>query len=210
MRARRRRLWLWRRAAVTRQRQRRSEPTSREHGRCSVSTWLGWGFRVVGPPRTAGTRAPDRRWRRATLRGRSRDVPKPGRRWRARSPPARAARCTADARRPCSGSGAQDARLMVIGEAPGAEEDRQGEPFVGPAGQLLNAMLGAIGLRARRSLHREHLEVPAAQQPRSAVPRRPRPVRLIWSGRSPGWAGCDPCRRADRGAVVVAVGYADR
>jgi uracil-DNA glycosylase family 4 len=35
---------------------------------------------------------------------------------------------------------------MVIGEAPGAEEDRQGEPFVGRAGQLLNAMLRAIGL----------------------------------------------------------------
>jgi len=44
------------------------------------------------------------------------------------------------------GVGARDARLMVVGEAPGAEEDRQGEPFVGPAGQLLNAMLAAIGL----------------------------------------------------------------
>ncbi len=35
---------------------------------------------------------------------------------------------------------------MVIGEAPGAEEDRRGEPFVGRAGQLLDAMLRAIGL----------------------------------------------------------------
>ena len=35
---------------------------------------------------------------------------------------------------------------LVIGEAPGAEEDRKGEPFVGAAGQLLNAMLLAIGL----------------------------------------------------------------
>jgi DNA polymerase len=34
---------------------------------------------------------------------------------------------------------------MVIGEAPGAEEDRQGEPFVGRAGQLLNSMLRAAG-----------------------------------------------------------------
>ena len=34
----------------------------------------------------------------------------------------------------------------MIGEAPGADEDRQGEPFVGRAGQLLNAMLRAIGL----------------------------------------------------------------
>ncbi len=43
------------------------------------------------------------------------------------------------------GVGDRQARLMVIGEAPGAEEDRQGEPFVGRAGQLLNAMLEAIG-----------------------------------------------------------------
>ena len=35
---------------------------------------------------------------------------------------------------------------MFIGEAPGAEEDRQGLPFVGPAGHLLDRMLGAIGL----------------------------------------------------------------
>ena len=44
------------------------------------------------------------------------------------------------------GVGDRNARLMIIGEAPGAEEDRQGEPFVGRAGQLLNAMLRAIGL----------------------------------------------------------------
>lgn len=44
------------------------------------------------------------------------------------------------------GVGLRDADLMIIGEAPGAEEDRQGEPFVGRAGQLLNAMLRAIGL----------------------------------------------------------------
>jgi DNA polymerase len=44
------------------------------------------------------------------------------------------------------GVGKRNARLMIIGEAPGADEDRQGEPFVGRAGQLLNAMLRAIGL----------------------------------------------------------------
>jgi len=43
-------------------------------------------------------------------------------------------------------SGDRAARWMVVGEAPGADEDRQGEPFVGRAGQLLNAMLAAIGL----------------------------------------------------------------
>jgi DNA polymerase len=44
------------------------------------------------------------------------------------------------------GVGRRNADLLVIGEAPGADEDRQGEPFVGRAGQLLNAMLRAIGL----------------------------------------------------------------
>ncbi|MHA6298369.1 uracil-DNA glycosylase [Devosia sp. CAU 1758] len=38
------------------------------------------------------------------------------------------------------------AKIMLIGEAPGAEEDRQGKPFVGHSGQLLDRMLGAIGL----------------------------------------------------------------
>jgi uracil-DNA glycosylase family 4 len=42
--------------------------------------------------------------------------------------------------------GNPDARIMLIGEAPGAEEDRQGKPFVGKSGQLLDRMLGAIGL----------------------------------------------------------------
>jgi DNA polymerase len=44
------------------------------------------------------------------------------------------------------GVGKRDARLFVIGEAPGADEDLKGEPFVGRAGQLLNAMLRSIGL----------------------------------------------------------------
>ncbi len=44
------------------------------------------------------------------------------------------------------GVGNPKAEWLIIGEAPGAEEDRQGEPFVGRAGQLLNAMLLAIGL----------------------------------------------------------------
>lgn len=42
------------------------------------------------------------------------------------------------------GVGNPKANLMLVGEAPGAEEDRQGEPFVGPAGQLLNKILKAI------------------------------------------------------------------
>ncbi len=46
----------------------------------------------------------------------------------------------------CFYRGAQHARLMVIGEAPGREEDLAGTPFVGPGGVLLDRMLAAIGL----------------------------------------------------------------
>ncbi len=45
------------------------------------------------------------------------------------------------------GVGNPDADLLFIGEAPGFHEDKQGEPFVGAAGQLLTRMLGGIGLR---------------------------------------------------------------
>lgn len=48
------------------------------------------------------------------------------------------------------GVGPQDAPLMVVGEGPGADEDAQGEPFVGRAGKLLDEMLAAIG-HSRRS-----------------------------------------------------------
>ena len=44
------------------------------------------------------------------------------------------------------GVGDEQARWLIIGEAPGVDEDRQGEPFVGRAGKLLNAMLQAVGL----------------------------------------------------------------
>jgi uracil-DNA glycosylase len=44
------------------------------------------------------------------------------------------------------GVGSRQAQWLVVGEAPGAEEDARGEPFVGRAGQLLNSMLRAVGL----------------------------------------------------------------
>lgn len=44
------------------------------------------------------------------------------------------------------GNGHPDAQLMFIGEGPGAQEDRQGLPFVGPAGELLTKIIQAIGL----------------------------------------------------------------
>ena len=46
----------------------------------------------------------------------------------------------------CFGDGNPQARVMFIGEGPGAEEDKQGKPFVGRSGQLLDRMLAAIGL----------------------------------------------------------------
>jgi len=47
------------------------------------------------------------------------------------------------------GVGNPDAQLMFVGEAPGADEDEQGEPFVGRAGQLLTKIVEAIGLTRR-------------------------------------------------------------
>jgi uracil-DNA glycosylase len=45
------------------------------------------------------------------------------------------------------GEGAMNARLMFVGEGPGADEDASGRPFVGAAGQLLDKIIGAIGLK---------------------------------------------------------------
>ncbi|OIO05327.1 MAG: hypothetical protein AUJ52_13830 [Elusimicrobia bacterium CG1_02_63_36] len=53
---------------------------------------------------------------------------------------------------PAFGVGFEDAEVMFIGEGPGFEEDRQGEPFVGKAGQLLDNILGAIRL-SRKSVY---------------------------------------------------------
>ncbi|MEO5702962.1 MAG: uracil-DNA glycosylase [Gammaproteobacteria bacterium] len=67
------------------------------------------------------------------------------------------------------GVGNRRADWMVIGEAPGAEEDRQGEPFVGRAGQLLNAMLKAIGL-AREDVYIANILKSRPPQNRDPLP----------------------------------------
>ena len=51
------------------------------------------------------------------------------------------------------GVGDEKAEWMLVGEAPGAEEDRLGEPFVGQAGRLLDNMLAAIGLARGRNVY---------------------------------------------------------
>ncbi len=67
------------------------------------------------------------------------------------------------------GSGNANADLMFVGEAPGANEDKQGVPFVGQAGKLLDQLLGEIGLHAPGRLRRQCPQMPASRQPRSAA-----------------------------------------
>ena len=71
---------------------------------------------------------------------------------------AEAAACTAcglckQRKQAVVGAGAADAPWLFVGEGPGAEEDLQGEPFVGPAGTLLDAMLSAAGLQRGREVY---------------------------------------------------------
>ncbi|HYH53251.1 MAG TPA: uracil-DNA glycosylase [Solirubrobacterales bacterium] len=70
------------------------------------------------------------------------------------------------------GSGNADADLMFVGEAPGAEEDRQGLPFVGRAGQLLNQMLEEIGLS------REEVFIANVLKNRPPGNRDPQPLEI--------------------------------
>ncbi len=93
------------------------------------------------------------------------------------------------------GVGALDAELMIIGEAPGAEEDRRGEPFVGRAGQLLNAMLGAIGLA------REQVYIANILKCRPPRNRDPEPAEVVACS---GFLSRQIARVAPR--VILAVG----
>jgi DNA polymerase len=70
------------------------------------------------------------------------------------------------------GVGDHGAQLMVVGEAPGADEDRQGEPFVGRAGQLLNSMLRAAGF------HREQVYIANILKCRPPNNRDPQPAEV--------------------------------
>jgi DNA polymerase len=70
------------------------------------------------------------------------------------------------------GAGDANAELMFVGEAPGAEEDRQGLPFVGRAGQLLNQMLEGIGLS------REEVFIANVLKSRPPGNRDPQPLEI--------------------------------
>ena len=71
------------------------------------------------------------------------------------------------------GEGAEDADLLFIGEAPGWNEDQQGRPFVGPAGQFLDQLLTSIGLR------REEVYIANVIKCRPPQNRDPLPVEIL-------------------------------
>jgi DNA polymerase len=103
------------------------------------------------------------------------------------------------------GVGSLDARIMFVGEAPGAEEEDQGEPFVGPAGRLLNRMIAGMGLR------REDVYIGNIMNWRPELPAGPEGVQY---GNRPPTAGemayCLPYLRAQvqvvDPAILVALG----
>lgn len=91
------------------------------------------------------------------------------------------------------GEGPADARIVLIGEQPGDEEDRQGRPFVGPAGQVLNNALEAAGLErseiyltnavkhfkfVQRGKHRLHKK-PASREINACSPWLARELELV-------------------------------
>ncbi len=71
------------------------------------------------------------------------------------------------------GVGDHQADWLIIGEAPGAEEDKQGEPFVGRAGKLLNSMLFALGLQ------REQVFIANILKCRPPKNRDPKPEEVV-------------------------------
>lgn len=85
------------------------------------------------------------------------------------------------------GVGDQNADWLVIGEAPGADEDAQGEPFVGQAGKLLDSMLAAIGLKRGENVYIANVlksrppnnRNPQPEEVRACLPYLERQVQLI-------------------------------
>jgi DNA polymerase len=85
------------------------------------------------------------------------------------------------------GVGDRQADWMLVGEAPGAEEDQRGEPFVGAAGKLLDAMLGAIGLRRGEGVYianaikcrPPHNRTPQADEIATCFPYLERQIALV-------------------------------
>jgi DNA polymerase len=93
------------------------------------------------------------------------------------------------------GNGNPEARIVFVGEAPGRDEDLQGEPFVGEAGQLLTRIIGAMGLK------RSDVYICNVLKCRPPGNRNPEPVEI---------EACEPFLlrqiRAIKPAVVIALG----
>ncbi|HUN27972.1 MAG TPA: uracil-DNA glycosylase [Steroidobacteraceae bacterium] len=85
------------------------------------------------------------------------------------------------------GVGDLHAEWLIVGEAPGADEDRIGEPFVGRAGQLLDAMLQAIGLKRGENVYIANVlksrpprnRDPSAEEVASCLPYLTRQIELL-------------------------------
>ena len=75
------------------------------------------------------------------------------------------------------GEGPADAEIMFIGEGPGLQEDRQGRPFVGPAGQFLDGLLASIGMR------REEVFIANMIKCRPPQNRDPQPTEMSACGK---------------------------
>ena len=90
------------------------------------------------------------------------------------------------------GVGLRSAQMMFVGEGPGVEEDRRGEPFVGPAGKLLDSMLASIGLSRNAAepdggvyianavkCHPPHNRTPAPEEIQVCHPFLARQIELV-------------------------------
>ncbi len=94
--------------------------------------------------------------------------------------------CRGGRRKVVFGVGNPHARLMFIGEAPGEEEDRQGEPFVGAAGRRLNQWIGRIGL-SRSDVYIANIvkcrppgnRAPLPEEARACLPYLKRQIKAI-------------------------------
>lgn len=76
------------------------------------------------------------------------------------------------------GVGNIDAQLMFVGEAPGADEDEQGEPFVGKAGELLTKIITATGLKRNEVYIANILKCRPDMPPGSTGNRKPEPAEM--------------------------------
>ena len=85
------------------------------------------------------------------------------------------------------GVGSETGPWLFVGEGPGADEDAQGEPFVGQAGKLLDAMLGAIGIRRGREAYIANVvkcrppgnRTPTPQEAAACAPFLDRQIALV-------------------------------